>query len=61
MGEMSESKKALVNKLKNYNDSVYSNVIQQAQHDKKFERIVQDMTINRMFGGSALSKYKHKV
>ena len=41
--------------VKNYNEFVT-----ELQHDKKFERMLQDMTVNQLTGGSTLAKYKHK-
>ena len=36
----------------------YSDLMYKIQHDKKFEQMIQDMTVNRIFGGSKLAKYK---
>lgn len=37
----------------------YSDFMRKAQRDKKFERMVCDMTTERMVGGSSLRKYRH--
>ena len=37
-----------------YQDFVYA-----MQHDKNFEKMIQDMSINQLFGGSSLKKYKY--
>ena len=41
--------------VKNYNEFVNA-----LQNDSKFERMIQDMTVNQLSGKSALSKYKYK-
>ena len=41
--------------FKNYNEFVNA-----LQNDSKFERMIQDMTVNQLSGKSALSKYKYK-
>ena len=41
--------------VKNYNEFV-----NELQRDSKFERMIQDMTINQLFGRSSLSKFKYK-
>ena len=42
------------------NVSDYHSFITQMQKDKKFEKMVQDMTINQLSGGSQMAKYKYK-
>lgn len=37
----------------------YSDFMRKAQRDKKFERMICDMTTERMVGGSSLRKYRH--
>ncbi len=37
----------------------YNDFVRQLQHDRKFEKMIQDMTVNRISGGSSLSKYKY--
>lgn len=37
----------------------YSDFMRKAQCDKKFERMICDMTTERMVGGSSLRKYRH--
>ena len=39
--------------VKNYEDFFYA-----AQHDKRFEKMVQAMTVDKLFGGSSLKKYR---
>ena len=41
--------------VKNYQEFVTA-----LQHDKKFEQMLQDMTVNQLTGGSTLAKYKYK-
>ena len=41
--------------VKNYNEFV-----NELQHDSKFERMIQDMTVNQLSGKSSLNKFKHK-
>ena len=41
--------------VKNYNEFV-----SQLQKDSKFERMIQDMTVNQLSGKSSLNKFKHK-
>lgn len=38
----------------------YSDFMREAQRDRKFEKMVCDMTINRLNGGCSLNKLKHK-
>ena len=38
----------------------YPEFVSQLQKDKKFEQMMQDMTINKLTGGSQLAKYKYK-
>lgn len=42
------------------NVSNYNEFINALQKDSKFERLIQDMTVNQLSGKSSLSKYKHK-
>lgn len=42
------------------NVSNYSEFVTQMQKDKKFEKMVQDMTINQLSGGSPMAKYKYR-
>lgn len=42
------------------NVSDYNSFISHMQRDKKFEKMVQDMTINQLSGGSQLAKYRYK-
>lgn len=37
----------------------YSDFMRKAQRDKKFERMICDMTTERMVGGNSLRKYRH--
>lgn len=37
----------------------YSDFMRKMQHDKKFEKMICDMTTERMVGGSSLRKYRH--
>ena len=37
----------------------YSDFMREMQHDKKFEKMICDMTTERMVGGSSLRKYRH--
>ena len=39
--------------VKNYEDFKYA-----MQHDKNFEKMIQSMTTDRLFGGSSLKKYR---
>ena len=39
--------------VKNYEEFFYA-----AQHDKRFEKMVQAMTVDKLFGGSSLKKYR---
>ena len=41
--------------VKNYNEFV-----SQLQKDSKFERMIQDMTVNQLSGKSSLNKFRHK-
>lgn len=41
--------------VKNYNEFV-----NELQRDSKFERMIQDMTVNQLSGKSSLNKFKHK-
>lgn len=38
----------------------YNEFVSQMQRDKKFEKMVQDMTINQLSGGTQMAKYRHK-
>ena len=38
----------------------YSDFMRKAQRDRKFERMICDMTINRLNGGDRIDKYKHR-
>lgn len=38
----------------------YSDFMREAQRDRKFEKMVCDMTINRLNGSGSLNKFKHK-
>ncbi len=38
----------------------YSDFMREAQKDRKFEKMVQDMTINRLAGAGAMDKYRHR-
>lgn len=38
----------------------YNDFVRQMQHDDKFERMIQDMTIGRAMGGNPFNKYLHK-
>lgn len=37
----------------------YEDFVAAMQHDKKLEKMLQDMTVNQVFGGSSLKKYKY--
>ena len=37
----------------------YSDFMREMQHDKKFEKMICDMTTERMVGGNSLRKYRH--
>ena len=37
----------------------YNEFVTALQHDKKFERMMQDITVNQLTGGSKLAKYKY--
>lgn len=37
----------------------YEDFVTAMQHDKKLEKMLQDMTVNQVFGGSSLKKYKY--
>lgn len=37
----------------------YNSFVKELQSDRQFEKMIQDMTINRVFGGSSLKKYSN--
>ena len=41
--------------VKNYNE-----FMTEMQHDRKFEKMIQDMSINRLAGGSSVDKYRYR-
>lgn len=41
------------------NVTSYEEFVYAMQHDKNFEKMIQDMSINQLFGGSSLKKYKY--
>lgn len=38
----------------------YNDFVNQLKNDKKFERMIQDITVNRLSGGSQLAKNRHR-
>lgn len=44
-----------IERIEDYNDFV-----NQLKNDKKFERMIQDITVNRLSGGSQLAKNRHR-
>lgn len=50
--------RALANYLRTQENRTYQAMIQRARSDKAFEGMIKDMSVNRLFGGSKLSKYK---
>ena len=46
--------------FKNKSEKDYTNIMRKAQNDKKFEKLVKDMTVNTLTGSSALNKNKIK-
>ncbi len=41
-------------------EEFYSDIMKMAQKDKKFEKMIQSMTVDRAVGKSSLAKYKYK-
>jgi len=61
---MTEKQKNFAERLKKYferkNDIEYSSVMTKAQHDEKFEKMIQAMTVDRIAGRDSLQKYHYK-
>ena len=59
--EGQEGKYAAVEALKRLEarraKNTYSDVMSMAKSDRQFEKMIQDMTVNRISGGSSLNKY----
>ena len=60
MAEEYESVKALKLLQQNIDRRIYNSVMTTAQRDKRFEKLVQSVTIDRVAGASALAKGKIK-
>ena len=57
---MTQIQKQFIERLKEYFDNRdannYNSVMQRAQKDNHFEKMIQTMTVDRLTGGSSLTK-----